>query len=232
MFHRPKARELAMRSPAQAALLGAFAGADFGGFGGFGGFGAEGNLTAAMESRDMADFASRGLPQHAALLRHDASLLGRDNAQIDYWRRQSEREAGRLAMLDPNEGCSVKIARYSFSLNQQLVVGTSTGINATLQPDTKIRPQRVIMNVTVPGFILITTIKVANVSVLVGASEDAFTYSSLSVGVHLDMPTLDPSNRATVTGTYGGLVAAPYTVGYALTFVTTFQGPATVTAGG
>lgn len=239
MFRRPNARELAMRSPAQAALLGAFQGADFGGFGGFGGFGVDQNLAAADASRYMADYASAGLPQHAGLLRADAGLLTRDDRQIQEWRHQALRAANRAAreqarmdMLDPNEGLAIKISRYSFSLNQSLVIGTATGINATLQPDTRIRPQRVIMNAPTQAFILVTTIKMANVSVLVGASEDAFTYAATAVGVHLDMPTIDPSNRATVTGTYSGLVPAPFTVGFAFTFVTTFQGPATVTAGG
>jgi hypothetical protein len=232
MFHRPKARELAMRSPAQAALLGAFAGtADFGGFGGFGGFGEEAGAL-AHASREMAAHASRGLPQHAALLRADAHQLSELSKQEHKEAARAQREQSRLDMLDPNEGLATKIARYSFSINFPFVVGTATAINATLQPDTKIRPQRVIMNAPTQQFILVTTIKVANVSVLVGANEDAFTYSATSVGVHLDMPTLDPSNRATVQGVYTGLVPAPFTVGFAYTFITTFQGPATVTAGG
>ena len=241
MFHRPTARELALREPARTALMGGFDGADFGeDFGGFGGFGIEGNLTDANQSTGLAARDWRqGHTHNAALLTKDANALRRDNEQILHWQRQERqmasreaREQSRLDMLDPNEGLATKVARYSFSLNQPLVIGTPAGINATLQPDTKIRPQRVIMNVTTPGMILVTTIKVANVSVLVGASEDAYTYGATAVGVHLDMPTLDPSNRATVQGAYGGLVPTPFAVGYVFTFVATFQGPATVTAGG
>ena len=230
-----------MRSPATAALMGVFESADFGAdFGGFGGFGIEGDLAAA----DRSAMAERqqwraGHLGTAGVLASDVHHLRMSSRQIEQLRRDEQREAtlasrerARLDMLDPNEGLAVKISRYSFSLNQQLVIGTATGILATLQPDTKIRPQRVVMNAPTYGFITVTTIKVANVSVLVGGSEDAFTYSALSVGIHLDMPTLDPSNRATVQGNYAGLAPPPFAVGYPFLFVTTLQGPATVTAGG
>jgi len=230
-----------MRSPATAALLGVFEGADFGAdFGGFGGFGIEGDLHAAAQSVAMERSDWRhGNVGNARVLANDAAHLRMSSRQIEQLRKDEQREAtlasrerARLDMLDPNEGLAVKISRYSFSLNQNLVIGTATGILATLQPDTKIRPQRVVMNAPCYGFITVTTIKVANVSVLVGGSEDAFTYSATSVGIHLDMPTLDPSNRATVQGNYAGLAPPPFAVGYAYLFVTTLQGPATVTAGG
>ena len=230
-----------MREPATAALMGVLGTADFGqDFGGFGGFGVDGDLGAASASAAMERHDWRtGATHNAGILARDVGQLRMSSRQIEQLRRDEHREAtlasrerARLDMLDPNEGLAVKISRYSFSLNQQLTIGTAVGILATLQPDTKIRPQRVVMNAPCYGFITVTTIKVANVSVLVGGSEDAFTYSATSVGIHLDMPTLDPSNRATVQGNYAGLAPPPFATGYPYLFVTTLQGPATVTAGG
>jgi hypothetical protein len=235
MFTRPTGRQLAMRTPSAAAFLGAFAGADFGeDFGGFGGFGLD---TAITESERLASQNwRRGNTQTARQLDIDAHSMAVAHNQLASSHRAqladhslAMRERARLDMLNPNAGLSVKVARYSFPINQNIVIGTGIGINMTLQPSVTIRPQRVVMNSPIPTFIMISAISVANVSVLLGGSDDAFTYSALAVGVHLDMPTLDPSYRATVTGSYGGLVATPYAVGYVFPFTTTFQGPATVT---
>jgi|SRR5208282_3581800 len=113
----------------------------------------------------------------------------------------------REMLLEPNRGSSIKIERYSFGIHTTITLGVAKApLTLTGQPDVKIRPQRVIMNAPSPGFAIIDEIKVANVSVTAGVQEDAFNYSSLAHGVHLDMPTLSPANRATVLGEMTGRV--------------------------
>src|SRR3989304_147707 len=90
---------------------------------------------------------------------------------------------------------------------------------------------RIIMNAPLPGFVLIASLQVANVNVFVGGVEDAFNYSPLAVGVMLDLPRLDPQNRATAAGAYTGVLPPGYTAGNAFQFVITLQGPATLAGG-
>jgi hypothetical protein len=232
-MRNPNQRDLAMRDPALAALMGIHNGSDFGadfgqesgdGFGwGYapGQFGQEG----AIPSQAMARPAPPMMQQHPAF---HPSNAGR---AAELWDREHSRRWSRDRreyLLDPNKGSDIKVERYSFGLNQQLTLATTVGLDLTNQPDTTIRPQRVLMNAPSPGFCSITEIKVANVSVFVGVAEDAYFYSALAVGVHLDMPTLTPANRATVLGTYSGAVPAGFTGGSSFLFCAAFQGPATI----
>ena len=144
--------------------------------------------------------------------------------------------ASRTALLDPNRDSSVKVERYSFSWSPAapLVLGGGAPVaipTFTQQPSTSIKGQRLLMNAPVAGFVQISTLQIANVNVLVGAAEDAFTYSSLAMGVMLDLPRLDPQNRATAAGTYSGMLPLGYTAGFNFIFVITLQGPATLAGG-
>jgi len=140
----------------------------------------------------------------------------------------------RTMLLDPNRDSTVKVERYSFSFSPvtNLVLGTASAIAPfTQQPSTSIKGQRVIMNAPMPGFVLISTLQIANVNVLVGGVEDAFTYSAGAMGVMLDLPRLDPQNRATSAGAYTGVLPPGYTSGNAFQFIITLQGPATLAGG-
>ncbi len=132
----------------------------------------------------------------------------------------------RAMLLDPNKGSAIKVERYSFNLSTTIALGTVSTLNITGQPDYEIRPQRVIMNAPAPGFVVINEIKVANVSVTSGGSEDAFGYSALAQDAHLDMPKLTPANRATVLGGYTGFVPPGYVGGNAFLFSASLRGPA------
>jgi hypothetical protein len=146
---------------------------------------------------------------------------------------QQAHTTARTSLLDPNQHSVVKIERYSFSLVQALVLNTPlAGFITTLQPNTKIRPQRVVMNAPTPMFVLVASLQVANVNVLVGSTEDAFTYSATAQGVMLDLPTLEPANRATLTASYTGFVPPGFANGFAYTFILTLQGPSTIAGGG
>jgi hypothetical protein len=209
IMKNPNARDLAMRDPALSSLMGALGspgsdfGSDFGDDYGFG-FGTD------------AGFGADHHKHHA----HHAA-------------KKAHHKERRMLLLDPNMHSDVKIERYTFSLNQVLTMttGTSVAIYMDDQPDTALRPQRVLTNSPAPGVFLLTEIKVANVSVTVGNIEDAWFYAATSQGVILDMPTLSPANKAKVFGTFTGLVPSPYSSGQSYTFIVAFQGPSTMAAG-
>jgi hypothetical protein len=239
---RPSASQLSMRDPALAAVMGALPGSDFGyaprgyaprGYGpprqmrqvarrpvadfgyGFGfDYGAEGAPPPVV--------APPGRHAHPEMVRawhHHHQLMGHT--------------AARAALLDPNENSLLKIERYSFSLTNLFTLGTPTPlVDMTLQPNTKIRPQRVVFNAPAPNFVLLSGLQVANVNAFVGDLEDAFTYSALAQGVALDLPTLEPANRLTVSGNYTGFIPPGFATGFAFTFVATVQGPSTIAGGG
>jgi hypothetical protein len=140
----------------------------------------------------------------------------------------------RTMLLDPNRDSKVKVERYSFSFSPtaNLVLGTASNIPTfTQQPSTSIKGQRVVMNAPIAGFVLISSLQIANVNVLVGGTEDAFTYSAGAQGVMLDLPRLDPQNRATSAGAYTGVLPTGYTQGNSFQFIITLQGPATLAGG-
>lgn len=151
----------------------------------------------------------------------------------EVWAAEHAATARRAAILDPNEHSRLKIERYSFAISpdENFSLGTPVAFEATLQPNTRIRPQRIVTNAPVPNFVLLDGIQVANVNVLVGSTEDAYTYAAPAQGVMLDLPTLDPANRATVSGSYTGLLPPGYASEFSFQFITTFQGPSTIVGG-
>jgi hypothetical protein len=152
-----------------------------------------------------------------------------------HWEMQNPSSTmSRTLLLDPNRDSIVKVERYSFSFSPtpNLVLGTASNITPfTQQPSTSIKGQRVIMNAPVPGFVLVSSLQIANVNVLVGGTEDAFTYSAGAQGVMLDLPRLDPQNRATSAGAYTGVLPSGYTQGNSFQFIITLQGPSTLAGG-
>jgi hypothetical protein len=138
----------------------------------------------------------------------------------------------RALALDPNKYSTVKVQGYSFSLSQALVLGTALAFNVTLQPNAKIHPKRMFANVNTPGFVTLSSVLVANVNVLIGGTDDAYTYSPLSQGTVNEFPTLDTSTRATMIGNYTGFVPPGYASAASYTFVLTLQGPSTLAGNG
>jgi len=184
---------LAMRDPSLAALVGAIDGSDFGGesqfagefageFAGDGFFGAEGFFGADAPAAVPA-------PTQA-----EALQLWRSHARAQ---AVTQRRAG---LLNPNENSLKKVERYSLTLGQDVEVGTPTPISMTKSPDTELRAQRITSNINSAGFVLLSEIKVANVSVTQGDEIDAFQLNPNSWGMQYDIPTLSPANRVTVLG--------------------------------
>jgi hypothetical protein len=239
---RPNASQLSMRDPALAAVMGALPGSDFGYARGYAPRSAypQARQMPRARNRQVADFGygfgydygAEGAPPPVA-----APHPGRHAhpEMVRAWHHHHQmmgHTAARAALLDPNENSLLKIERYSFSLSTGFTLGTPTPIDMTLQPNTKIRPQRVVFNAPAPNFVLLTGLQVANVNAFVGNTEDAFTYSALAQGVALDLPTLEPANRLTVSGDYTGFIPPGFATGFSYTFVATVQGPSTIAGGG
>jgi hypothetical protein len=234
-------RALAGRDPALAALMGVIAGGDFGveqqrsnaspfaaefsfgddygtdfapGFGDEMGFGA--STHPAVHHSAPKPTAHQALAAHAHL--HMKKSIGKKRAML----------------LDPNADSDTKIERYSFSLSQDFTLGTTAlfNTNMTGTPDTKFRPQIITINAPCPGFAYITNIKMANVNVTVGPGvEDAYNFNANGWGRSMDMPTLTPSNRATVGGTYTGFIPPGYVQGNTYTVSANFKGPSLLAGG-
>lgn len=219
-------KHLALRDPALALLVGALAGSDFGAevdsdFGGDFEFGDDMGFEFGDDYGAEASIASQALSRPS-------------QAQIQQlWTRaaQEQQQTERRAMLlEPNKRSRIKVERYTFAVNQDVALGTAESLDMSGQPDTNIRPQRVTANAPVPGFATFSEIKVANVSVGVGGTLDAFQFNANGVGQTLDMPTLSPANRARVLGNYTGLTPTGYTAAAAYTIVVAFTGPASIVA--
>lgn len=161
------------------------------------------------------------------------SAMPTKSEALTAWKAHTEQKmmtARRARILEPNKGSAVKIERYGFSVNQALVLGTASVISASNNPDTNIRPQRVTTNAPSPMFATLSQLSVANVNVLVGGIFDAFDFNANGVQQELDLPTLTPANRATIAGSYTGLVPPGFVGGTSVTFALSLKGPASVIA--
>jgi hypothetical protein len=141
---------------------------------------------------------------------------------------------GRTLLLDPNRESTVKVERYSFSFSPaaSLVLGTASPLGTfTANPSTSIKGQRVVTNAPAAGFVTLDSLQIANVNVFVGTTEDAFTYTAVAQNVVLDLPRLDPQNRATASGDYSGSLPPGFSSGASFKFVVTLQGPSTLAGG-
>ncbi len=213
---RPSARSLVLRDPAMAAIMGdAYkAQPDFGAD-----YGMVGTSIA-----DATALAARGQYAPAEQLDIDASALIHDQRLAHHLMEQRRHTEERLALLNPNGLSTEKIERYTFSVEQLVVLGAAEGLAMTNSPLTDIKPDRLIFNAPCYNFALINTVQVGNTSVIIGGSEDAFNYTNVAVDVRLGMPLCRTSSRILVGGVYNGLAPSPFTAGNEYTFVGTFHG--------
>jgi hypothetical protein len=253
----PTTADLAMRDPARAAAFGLFGKGEAshfdGTFGGersgafsFGddsmgfGFGAQGSFTEDVHGLGKFGATVRGghssFQDMMKARNIDQHMI--QAAERRRWQEMEQREQQKAAhrrsrelLLDPNGDSDLKVERYAFPISQTIpALGTPyIFINYFGQPDTKIRPERVLMNAPGAGFVLITDIKTANVSGLVGGggATDASFFAPGAFNVHLSLPTLTPANKLSIQGSYTGYVPPGYPV-MPYQFVTQVNGPATV----
>lgn len=167
---------------------------------------------------------------HPASPLHPANQAAMQSVWAEHMAKQQHTQV-RTSLLDPNRNSTVKVERYSFTINATIdALGTTqTGIMSD-SPATSIRPQRVIFNAPSPGFLLLSDIKVGNVSGLIGAGayEDAWSYSAQSVDSHLDLPLVLPSQKLSVPWNYTGFTPPGFPPNTAYTVTATFRGPATM----
>jgi hypothetical protein len=247
------AHELASRDPATAALMGVM-GSDFGTdadlvimepmaldigdatFGvDFGDDDYDGGYAAVDMGVDFgadisfgADAAAAGTAV-AAAAQHGATPQGR--AIIAQHVQKQAHRNNRAMLLEPNKYSDLKVERYTFSINATITnLGIAGAISGSNSPDVNFRPQRVTANVVSPGMVMISDARVANVSFTVGGLIDAWQWNANAVGQHLDVPTLTPANKASVSGTYTGLVPAPLSGTSSYPFSLSFTGPASIVA--
>lgn len=222
---RPNSKQLAMRDPALAALMGVDAlGADFGAeFGDpdLDDYGAEFGDDDVGDDDYGAEFGLAKRPPSAQQL-----------AQM--WRSRQAKAAvssRRSRLLDPNRGSGIKVERYIMALSQALTITTAVAVSLQGSPDCTFRPQRLTIIVPTPSFVTVDQIRMANVSVMIGpGSVDAFQFNANGVGQQMDMPTLTPANRATITGNYTGFAGGfPALSAYLLS--ATFIGPSNLAGG-
>ena len=251
---RPNAQSLAARRPALAALLGQDPSeGTFGGEFGFGldddyEFGDEGQINAAQmgdagfarhqiatgDTRqiEVNRGAFRNLVGQRNLLRTDLTVDQRKLAHLArLHERREERAAQHQLRLDPNHGQSLKLGGYSFGLSQALTIGLAVGLYMSDSPACTIRTKRVVMNAPQVGFATVSGLSIANVAATIGGSEDAFAYSAQSFSNEVDYPTLPPSQKATMQGTYTGFAPAPLFNGQSFLFSVRFSGCSTIAGG-
>lgn len=220
-------QSLAMRDPALAAIMGALpnSGSDFGRE-----FGTDDDDDDDDVGYDFGDDDDDfGAAKALAIAKPSKRAMAKA------WMKGATRKARankREMMLNPNKDSALKVERYSFSINQSIVLGVGTGLALTGTPDTWIRPERIVMNAPTPAFVEVAELKVGNVSGTVGGIGDAFEYSSVGVGVELDLPLMSPSTKATMLGTYTGFVPPGFVGGAAFRFAVSLKGSATISPTG
>lgn len=235
-------KQLALRDPARAALLGVIAGTDFGsqaftpgddyGFGdddddddaGYGFGDDEYGFGAAAKKHKKAAMKAKAAPTPAKV----AAVWHEHNAKKAH-------AQSRLLRLDPNLGSSVKIEKYVLSMSQVFVLGTGGAFDTNLaqSPSTDFRPQLLSFNAPVPGLAYMTSLAVANVLANIGTgAEDCYMYNPNAWGRDLDLPTLTPSNKLIIGGTFGTFVPPGYVNGASYTFSASVKGPANLAGGG
>jgi hypothetical protein len=234
---RPNSHQLAMRDPALASIMGALPGSDFGAV-------RRAAPRASAPRRGTASFGDMGFgfgfgaeaplappPPHVA--HHAGHMLSEEQRRaLHHHEMMQHHTMNRAMLLDPNRYSTLKVQGYSFSLNQALVIGAVLAFNVTLQPNSKIRPKRMVSNVPSPAMVTLSAVQVANVNVLIGASDDAYIYSPNSFSLENEFPTLDTSTRATMTGGYSGYAPVGFSPGFPYLFALTFQGPAALAGNG
>lgn len=238
-------RQLALRDPARAALLGAIAGADFG---------AQPQVRARPmaftpgddygfgEELDMAGFGDEhgfgAAARHHSAAAHQSNVKPHPAEVAKVWHEHHARKAraaSRAVKLDPNMGSDVKVERYTMSLAQTFVLGTGGAFDTNMaqSPSTDFRPQLMTCNVPVPGLAYLQSLAMANVLVTVGTgSEDLYAYNANSWGRGLDMPTLTPANKAIAQGTFTTFVPPGYVNGASYILTLSFKGPSLLAGGG
>jgi hypothetical protein len=175
---------------------------------------------------DMAgDFGDDFGDDFGAAHRHAANAAP-GAAKTSAQKYAAARYRNRMAQLNPNYGSKLAVENYVFTLSAPILIGTGGAWQASANPATRFRPERVITNVAQPGFAYVSDIKTANVSGVVGnAQVDAWAFNPLATGVSLSLPTCDPGQVITALGTATNVVPTWSSQGATFVMTISMVGP-------
>jgi hypothetical protein len=212
-------------------------GADFGDFG-YGGFGVDAPAAALVPPLQHPGGMPAAImhappPAPPAPHPHEVARVWHEHhRRMHHEHLMAQHQMHRELLLDPNKYSRLKVERYSFTLLQAFVFGTPDDLNTTLQPACKMRPDRIVTNIPIPFMMEMDTLQVSNVNVLIGSGEDAWTYNPQAQNVVLQLPTVEPAFRVTLTGFYTGVYPSGYQNGNPFNFRTGLQGWAVLAGNG
>ena len=210
-------------------------GADFGDYGnfGYGGFGVDAPMVQAPGGHPAPPVAHGAPPAPHAPHPHELARVWHEHhARQHHEHLMAQHQMHRELLLDPNKYSRLKVERYSFTLIQAFTFGASDDLNTTLQPACKMRPDRIVTNIPIPFMMEMDTLQVSNVNVLIGSGEDAWTYNPQAQNVVLQLPTVEPAYRVTLTGFYTGVWPTGYGSGNPFNFRLGLQGWAVLAGNG
>ena len=207
-------------------------GADFGDFG-YGGFGVDAPMVQAPGGHPAPPDAHGAPPAPPAPHPPELARVWHEHhARQHHEHLMAQHQMHRELLLDPNKYSRLKVERYSFTLLQAFTFGQNDDLNTTLQPACKMRPDRIVTNIPIPFMMEMDTLQVSNVNVLIGSGEDAWTYNPQAQNVVLQLPTVEPAFRVTLTGFYTGVYPSGYQSGNPFNFRTGLQGWAVLAGNG
>jgi hypothetical protein len=129
--------------------------------------------------------------------------------------QREETTRKRKELLRLHDDSLLDVERYTLGvLATQLILAFNQNpiqLSGSQQPDVAFRVQRVTSNVPCPGFAMIFTLKLGNVtSIVSNTGIDAWQLNSNAWEEELDLPTLTPENAMSFVGQFTGLLVVPY----------------------
>lgn len=176
-----------------------------------------------LAMRDPALAAILGVLATASAVPSSTDSRFGEDAAAAAWARQQQGGGGM-----GGRGMGAKVKRYTFALNATIaaLATPQTGLAGVGSPDTDFAPQRISINTPSVGFLKLTSLRIANLAVLVGGVVDAHQFNSNAVDSVLDMPTLSNANKAAFGADYSGSVPTPLTGTGSYLVCVAFTGPA------
>ena len=129
--------------------------------------------------------------------------------------RKEEATKKRETLLRLHEDSLLDIERYTLGVLATQVILPFTDhvapLSGSRQPDVAFRVQRVTSNAPCPGFALLYTLKLGNVtSIVSNTGIDAWQLNANAREEEMDLPTLTPENAMSFVGSYLGLLVTPF----------------------
>ncbi len=125
----------------------------------------------------------------------------------------------RKALLRLHESSDLEVERYTLGVSAAQIIPPQTvflhfpvDLSGSQKPDVPFRVQRVTANAPCPGFVLLSSMKLGNVTAVVGGQVDAWQVNATAWEEEMDLPTLSPENAMSFVGRFTGIVVTPFNV--------------------